>query len=381
MIQPERLARVFMELVRVDSVSREEAAIAALLEERLASLGASVVRDGSAPLTGSTTGNLIAKVPGAENAPPLLLCAHMDTVEPGRGVRPRLENGVFFSDGTTILGADDKSALAVILEVLAVLRENSLPRCPLEIVFTTAEEIGLLGAKHLDYSFLSAKMGYALDTSGTGRLVTQAPSANRLEFVVHGKDAHAGTAPEQGANAILMAARALSRLTTGRIDAETTCNIGVIEGGAATNIVPARVRVLGEARSHSEEKLARVTEAMVRAFSEAVDEARREYADRFALPPAEIRVERDFGLIHIPADHPLVGLASRAAANLGRELDLYRSGGGADANVMCGHGIMVGVLGTGMRDMHTVRESVALCDMVECAELVLEVVRLGAGPL
>ncbi len=209
--------------------------------------------------SGSNTGNLIARFRGTAKDPPLLLNAHMDTVEPGKGVIPVFKDGIFTSDGTTILGADDKSAIAILLETIRVLQENNLPYGPLELVFTICEETGLLGAKYLDYDLITATYGYALDATDTEGIVTRAPGSDRLEFKIHGKDAHAGAAPEKGINAITLACKAIAGLEIGRIDHETTCNIGIIKGGIATNIVPNLVTVKGEIRSHNEEKLTRMT--------------------------------------------------------------------------------------------------------------------------
>ena len=181
MINDRRMAETFMDLVRIDSISREEGRLALYLQALLASLGARTVFDDSAAHTGSDTGNLIARLEGHGTAPPLLFSAHMDTVEPGRGIRPMLDNGRITSDGTTILGADDKSAIAILIEMLRVLQESGRPYPPLEIVFSTCEEIGLLGAKHLDWSLISARHGYVLDTRDPGGLVTRAPSANHRE--------------------------------------------------------------------------------------------------------------------------------------------------------------------------------------------------------
>ena len=269
MINEKRMAETFMDLVRIDSVSREEGRLALYLQDLLASLGAQTVFDNSAAQTGSDTGNLIARFKGHSTASPLLFSAHMDTVEPGRGISPILKNSRITSDGTTILGADDKSALAILIEMLRVLKESGRPYPPLEFVFSTCEEIGLLGAKHLDWSLISARHGYVLDTRDPGGLVTRAPSANRLKFTVVGRDAHAGSTPEKGINAIWVAARAIATLELGRVDAETTCNLGVIHGGDATNIVPKQVEVDGEVRSHDEDKLETVTQRMIDAFQQA----------------------------------------------------------------------------------------------------------------
>ena len=375
MINRERLADTFKFLVQIDSVSREEGVMAGEIRKIFDSMGAETFVDGSGDMTGSDTGNLIARFPGNVQAPPLLLNAHMDTVEPGKGITAILENGTFTSDGTTILGADDKSAIAILLETLTVLKEDSLSYGPIEVVLTVCEEIGLLGAKHLDLSLITARYGYALDATDTEGIVTRAPSANRLEFEIHGKDAHAGAAPEKGINAILLASKAIAELALGRIDHETTCNIGVIEGGIAINIVPNLVRVKGEVRSHDEEKLHKITDQIVSTFKEVVENYRSSAADK-NLPRLKTRIEKDFSRTYIQDDHPVVKLASKAAENLGRKMVSKTTGGGADANIFYEKGILTGVLGTGMRDMHTVREWVKLDDMVRTVELLLEIIRL-----
>ena len=378
MIDRNRLAETFQSLVSIDSVSREEGRLAGVLAKSLLKLGAETRFDTAGEKVGGDTGNLIAILKGKDALPPLLLSSHMDTVEPGRGVTAVLRDGVFTSDGTTILGADDKSALAIILETLQVLKEDRIVHGPLEIVFTICEEVGLLGAKHLDFDLLTATYGYVLDATDTDGIVTRAPAANRLELVVHGKASHAGAAPEKGINAIWLAGQAIGGLSLGRIDRETTCNIGVIEGGTATNIVPDRVIVKGEVRSHDAKKLQAVTDTIVSAFQSAVDACctERSNAERSRL---EVSVERDFPGTLIPEDHPVVTLARQAAANLGRKMICKPSGGGADANIFFEKGIFTGVLGTGMKDVHTVGESVALDDMVRSVELLLEIIRLQAA--
>jgi tripeptide aminopeptidase len=375
MINKKRLAETFKFLVEIDSVSKEEGVIANEIKKILESMGAETFVDNAGDKIGGNTGNLIAKFKGNTQAPPLLLNAHMDTVEPGRGVSAVLENGTFTSDGTTILGADDKSAIAILLETLNILKENDLPCGPLELVFTVCEEIGLQGAKHLDLSAVAATYGFALDATDTEGIVTRAPSANHIEFTIHGKDAHAGAAPEKGINAISLASKAIAKLELGRIDQETTCNIGIIEGGIATNIVPNLVKVKGEVRSHDEEKLDKITNKIVSSFNEVIENYKK-VSPNDGLPRVEINIKKDFPRTHIPDDHPVIKLATRAAENLGRKMKTKTTGGGADANIFFEKGIFTGVLGTGMRDMHTVRESVKLEDMVRTAELLLEIIRL-----
>ncbi len=376
-INHERMAKTFEHLVRIDSVSREEGALCTFLRTRLMELGLTTFVDDAAVHVNGQTGNLIAVWAGTRKTAPLLLCAHMDTVEPGRGVRPIFKEGAFFSAGDTILGADDKSAIAIILEVLQSIIEQQIEHGPLEVVFTICEEIGLFGAKHLDYDRLTARMGFVLDTRNPAAIITSAPSSNRLTFRVHGKAAHAGSSPEKGINAIAVAAAAIARLQLGRIDHETTCNIGHIQGGLATNIVPDSVVVEGEARSHDDAKLQAITATMVAAFEQAADEFRENAGA--VLPRIETEVRRDFDRLHIDRDHPVVQLACSAAQSLGQKLDIAGSGGGSDANVFAGHGITTAILGTGMENVHTVQESIRLADMVRCARLLMEIIRLHAG--
>jgi tripeptide aminopeptidase len=378
MLSAERLAETFRFLAATSSVSRREGALASELKRRLEILGAETFVDAAAIKTGSDTGNLIARLKGSRVVPPLLLNAHIDTVQPGEGVSVLFKDGVFTSDGTTILGADDKSAIAVILETLSVLREDQIPHGPIEIVLTTCEEVGLAGAKNFDFSLVTAPYGYALDGSDTEGIIVQAPSANRFEIRLIGKDAHAGAHPEQGINAIHLAAKAMAGLTIGRIDIETTCNIGWIEGGVATNVVPPLVTLRGEARSHDEAKLQRVTAGIIEAFEQVVTEHRR-LTGLDGLPRLETHVERSYCQTRIPVSHPLVSLAKQAAARRGRSLKIKISGGGSDANIFFEKGIPLGILGTGMREVHTTREFVRLDDMIRAAELLLEIIQLHSA--
>ena len=379
MVNHERLGDLFKTLVQIDSVSKKEGAIAKTLQGIFESLGAEVLIDGAGPEVGGDTGNLIARFKGAKaDIVPLLLNAHMDTVQPGEGIKVLFSDGTFSSDGSTVLGADDKSALAVIIETIKILEEKMLPCGPLEVVVTVCEEVGLLGAKNLDYSLIKAQCGYSLDATDTEGIVTRAPAANHIEFKVHGRDAHAGAAPEKGINAIHLASRAISEIHVGRIDDETTANIGLIEGGKATNIVPCLVTVAGEVRSHSPEKLEEETQKIVRSFERQVSNYKEAFASDDGLPGLEVAVRQDFSNLKIPEDHAVVSLAKEAASGLGRNMKTKTSGGGSDANIFFGHGIVTGVLGTGMKDMHTVRESIRLDDMVKSVELLLEIIQLHA---
>ncbi len=374
MINSQRLATRFQELVEIDSLSRQELNVAQKIEKILTDQGAVVFYDNAKDLTGGNCSNLVAKFKGSVDAAPLFLSGHMDTVGPGENIKIRFDDGVFTSDGTTILGADDKSAIAIILEVMDVILENRLDYPPVEIIFTVCEEVGLLGAKHFDYSLMDSKFGYILDTSDTRSIVTKAPAANKIKIKVYGKAAHAGAEPENGINAISVASKAISQLELGRIDEETTCNLGIIKGGAATNIVPEFVEVLGEARSHDENKLKKVTDTIVNTFHNTTGQLQNDSG----LPRVETIVENDFPGTNIPDEHQTVVLARKAAEKLGISLETKTAGGAADANIFFSRGIAAGVLGTGMTDVHTLNESIALQDMEQTVNLVLEILKIHA---
>ena len=380
MIDRGRLVAEFLDLVRIDSLSRREGRIAKRLRETLEGLGVAVEEDDAGSQVGGEAGNLLAKFPGtAPGAPPLLLCAHMDTVVPGENVKPVVTGDVIRTDGTTILGGDDKSGLVAILEALRVLRERRIPHGPIDVLFTICEEYGLLGAKHFDAARLRAKTGLVLDVDGACELVVQAPAANKLVFTVHGLEAHAGVCPEQGISAIKVAAEAIAAMRLGRVDAETTANLGLIEGGMAVNIVPNRVRLRGETRSLSLAKLEAQTEHMRRCFEEAAARHRARVGDRDHAARVEATVERDYDRLDLPADAPIVTLMTRAAASLGKPFKTRATGGASDANVLSGRGLQIANLACGMREIHTVHEWIDVRDMVATTELLVETVRLRAG--
>ena len=272
MIDRGRVVDEFLQLVQIGSVSRREAGMARRLVPVLEAMGADVHVDEAGADVGSDSGNVLARFPGtAPDAPPLLMSAHMDTVAPGDHVRPVVQGDVVRTDGTSVLGGDDKTGIVAILEALRVARERRIPHGAVEVLFTICEEIGLLGAKHFDVRRLSARTGIVLDCDGVCELITRAPAANRVTVVVHGVEAHAGIAPEEGISAIQIAARAISGMRLGRVDGETTANFGLIHGGLATNIIPNRVELRGETRSLRVERLEEQSAHMVERFVTAVD--------------------------------------------------------------------------------------------------------------
>ncbi|MGQ9839503.1 MAG: M20/M25/M40 family metallo-hydrolase [Anaerolineae bacterium] len=359
MISESRLLQTFLELVAIDSPSGQEETISKELARRFGQLGAEVEHD--------EHWNLIARVPATGNHDTwLMLSAHMDTVGKDVGIRPVIRDGVIYSDGTTILGGDDKSGVAAILEVIRSLKEDGTPHPPLEAVISVSEEVSLSGARWLDKSKLRSKQGYVLDAGGPiGTIITNAPSQDTLEVWVHGKTAHAGNEPEKGINAIVVASTAIAAMPLGRIDFETTANIGIIQGGVATNIVPDQVYIKGEARSRDDTKLAVQVTAMVDAFESA--------AERYGAR-VEVKIKRAYSSFKLADDHPVVAAAADAARRLGYEPIIKGTGGGSDANIYAEHGIACAILSTGMADVHTPQEHIAIADMVAAARLLQEIV-------
>ena len=380
MINPERLKNLLIELIKIDSLSRKEYDVAMRLKREMEDLGAQVSIDDAGERVGGNVGNLIAHFMGtAPKAMPILLSAHMDTVVPGEGIVPILDGDILRTDGRTVLGGDDKSGVAIICEVLRVIKENRFPCSDVDVVFTICEEAGLIGAKCLDVNRLRARTGLVLDSDSVGFLFTKAPAANRMEFRVHGLEAHAGVCPEKGVNAIKVAADGVARMSLGRIDHETTANIGVIEGGMAVNIVPNSVILKGEARSHSEEKLERQTEHMLRCLQDAAARHTLEVGGAQFTATLDAKIERDYDRMDVSDGAPIVQLVRAAANNLRVDIKTLATGGGCDANVLNQKGLEVANLSTGMREIHTVKEWLDLKDLNLSAQMVLEVVRLNAN--
>ncbi|MCW7074002.1 MAG: M20/M25/M40 family metallo-hydrolase [Methanophagales archaeon] len=372
-IDRDRLADTFRQLVQMDSPSREEGAVADWIKRTLKKeVGADVIEDQSRNQTGSESGNIIVRIPGTEKVTPLFFNAHLDTVEPGRGIKVIFKDGVFRSDGTTVLGGDDKAAVAILIEVARLLKEHRVSHGPIEFLFTVCEEIGLLGAKSLDPALLEAKAGYALDSSDPEILINQAPCAVRFKIRVVGRAAHAGLNPELGINAIQVAARALAEVPLGRIDELTTANVGLIRGGKATNIVPEEVELEGEVRSHNPRKLREVRDQILEIFHRVAQDFGP--VENAGLPLIKAEVIDDYPLMSVSEEHPLVATAEKVAKELGRKLRPGMTGGGSDANIFNAKGLATVIMGIGMQNVHTTSERISLDDMVASAEFVLEII-------
>jgi len=365
------MVSAFVELVRIDSQTREEGKIAARLDKILKELGCKTAFDRSAAKTGSQTGNLVAKFPGDARLAPVLLSSHMDTVSPGKGIKPQIKRDRITSDGTTILGADCKSGIAVILETLRILKERGLPHPPLEIVFTVCEEVGLLGAKHLDFSLLKSRTGIVLDSESAKEVTVTAPAADRMEINVIGLAAHAGMFPERGISAVRVAAEAVSRMKLGRIDFETTANVGVISGGSATNIITPLVTMRAEARSHNPAKLRRQTAHMKAALETAAKRSAIKLDGKTVRARIECANTNTYPAMKIPPQAKVLAALTASAKAIGIKLEQKPGGGGSDANIFAAHGIITPNLGCGMWEPHTTAEYLGLDDFFSCAEITL----------
>ncbi len=369
-INKQRLADYFTTLCEISSPSREEKPVVDYLRQTFAALDADFIHiDDSAATTGADTGNLIVRFTGSTAAPPIFFACHMDTVKPGHNVQVKRDGDIFSSKGDTVLGGDDKSGIAPLIELINLLKETKSAHRTIELVFTTCEEIGLLGAKSLDHRQLQATFGYALDSTGIDKIIVAAPAANKIRIDVHGTASHAGLNPEAGVNALLVAAHAITKLRIGRIDDESTANIGVIEGGVASNIVPEHLFLKGEVRSHSMAKLETYTEEMRRYFIDTAagwpippeSDARR--------PTVDFTVESDYPAMRLDESAQVLETVRVAARKLERPLSFAIGGGGSDANIFNSFGLATAILATGMNEVHTTEECLDLNDMVKLTEL------------
>ena len=355
MINQERLVDSFCGLVRIDSPSDEEEEVAQHLVTRLGSLGFKVERDAH--------GNVIASEAGAN---PLLLSAHMDTVEPGRGIKPTIQGDRIVSDGTTILGGDCKAGMAAILEGLESVAEAALSRRPVQVVFTRGEEIGLVGATNLDYSMIMAKESVVFDGNGPVNTITGAsPTYVSFDVTVKGRAAHAGVEPEKGLSAIRIASEIISELPQGRLDQESTFNVGLINGGTVRNAVPSDATFGGEFRSRNTETLDLLRIQVLA----TLEDARKRYRDATILEDFEVL----FHMYNLDPNDPVVRLVTEVMEGMHLTPNIQPSGGGTDANAMRLHGIDCVVVGMSTNEMHTINEYVVIPDLVTTARFCQEV--------
>lgn len=368
MINKRRLIKSFKKLVRIDSLSLREGKMARYLRKELRVLGIRSYEMGR--VRGGEAANLVAFLPGKGiNKPRLIINAHMDTVSPGKNIKPVEKGGYIYSYGSTILGADNKAGVAAILEILRTIKEKKIEHPPLRIIFTAAEEIGLLGAKALPEKALKADFGLVLDGGDIDVVLNKAPTQYNLTATIIGRAAHAGIHPEEGINAIKVASEAIAKMKIGRIDKETTSNIGIIKGGRATNIVPEEVEMRGEARSHDMKKLDRQVEHMEGALLKACQKHRARL---------KLKVERAYKSFEVDKSSKVMSLVLSGMKAAGIKPVIRKTGGGSDANIFNEWGIPTVILGIGADRVHTHREQIRVDDLIRGTEMVLNVIK-GAG--
>ena len=358
-----RIVDEFIELTQIDAVSYRERKIADVLKEKLLQLGFEVQEDQAGTAYGSSTGNLYGFLKGSLPGGAILLCAHMDTVEPGLGKHAVFhENGKITSSGDTILGADDVCGLVEILEGIRSVKEAGVPHWDIEILFTIAEELYIKGSSVFDFSKVRAKEAYVLDISGpVGSAAYKAPSLISYQVVVTGKASHAGFDPEHGVHAIAIASEAITQISQGHVDEETTCNIGLIEGGSGTNIVPEKCIVKGEIRSYSHEKATRCVEEVGNTFKKVAEKHGAE---------SELTCEVHLIAYETAKDSVPVKRFERVSKELGLAGNLVETFGGSDNNSFAKNGIPGLVLSDGMYQAHSINEYTTIKDLVTGAELI-----------
>lgn len=369
MINKQRILDEFIQLVQIDSLSLKEAEVAKVLVKKLEEIGFSVEIDDAGKKANGETGNVIATLKGNKEGKKLLFSSHMDTVVPGLGIKPIIdnENGIIKSDGTTILGSDDKAGISAILEAMRIVKENNIEHTDIQVVFSMCEESGMLGVKNLDYSKINADYSFVLDSGGSpGEIIIKAPAQDVIKVKITGKAAHAGLEPEAGVSAIMVASRAIENMKLLRIDEETTANVGIVNGGTATNIVMKELDILAEARSLSEEKLDVQTNHMVETFKKAAEEFGAKI---------EIEVNRAYTPLNVDENAEIVKLAKKAFANMDIEGYTAATGGGSDTNILFKHGFEAINLGVGMKNAHTVNEYIAIEDLYNSARMLIEIIK------
>jgi tripeptide aminopeptidase len=358
---------LFTELAALPSPPGEEREVADRVIAYLRDLGLEVDEDEAGAEVGSTMGNLLCRItPTGEGGIPLFFCAHLDTVPPEGPIEPVVDDGVVRNAAGTILGADNKAAVAVMLEAVRAVLSEQRPHAGIELLFTPKEEVGLLGAAAFDHERLHARVGYVYDQAAPiGEVILGAPSAHAMQVRFHGRAAHSGMSPEEGRSAIAAAARAITDFRLGRVDEHTTANVGVIEGGTAGNIVPEWCTFLAEARSHDEAKLAGLVEEMLEAIT---------FAAELGDCEVETEVKKHYRGYRFKQDDVPVRLAGEALRRTGYEPQLGLSGGAADANVFNERGLACVNLANGMTDIHTADERIAVADLESMVDVTLALV-------
>ncbi|QCJ41193.1 M20/M25/M40 family metallo-hydrolase [Bacillus sp. S3] len=361
-VNAERLQELFLELAKINAPSGKESHVADYLKKVLPELGFTLEFDEAHKNFNGEVGNLIAWHEGTDpKVPPLFFSTHMDTVLPTEGLKPVIKDGVIYSDGTTILGADDRAALAAYLEAIRAIIESGVPHGPIELILTVNEQPGLVGATYMDYSKAKSKTGYIFDSSGdVGQIILKGPYSSRIWMEVQGNAAHIALNAEEGNSAILLAAEGLANMRLGAIDEETLANIGIIKGGELTSIIPGSVTIAGEVRSFSKEKL----DAQLKHMEEVMEQAVVKKGGKVT-----VKIEKKYLGFDIAKEDILVKTANEAAHNIKVKPYLTETLGGADTNVLNEHGLTCLTLGLGFQNIHSFRECISIENLINTGRL------------
>ena len=363
---------LFLELAALPSPPGEERAVADVVLRYLRDLGLTPDEDGAGAEIDSTMGNIYARLEPTTEGVPLFFCAHLDTVPPSGPLEPVVEDGIVRNAGGTILGADNKSAVAGMLEAVRRVLAEGRPHAGIELVFTPKEEVGLIGIAAFDHDRLHADLGYVYDQAAPiGEIILGAPYAQAMHVTFHGRAAHSGMFPEEGRSAIQAAAKAIADLRLGRIDDEATANVGTIVGGTAGNIVPEWCSFLAEVRCHDERRLNELVQEMLDVFTFAATSSDCE---------VETETRKDYRGYRFKRDDDVVELAADALTRCGYEPTYALSGGAADANVFNERGRRCVNLANGMTDIHTPDERIAVADLSAMVEVTLAIVEGALAP-
>lgn len=365
MFNKERIVEEFCNLVKVDAVSYQERDIADILKESLIELGFEVKEDEAGKYYSGNCGNIYGYLEGELDEVPLLFSAHMDTVGPGRNKKAIIhEDGTITSDGSTVLGADDLAGIVAILEAVRTIREKGLRHRSIEVLFTIAEEVYIRGSEVFDFGMIKSKEAYILDLSGpVGTAALKAPTLVSFTANIQGLASHAGFAPELGINAIAIAANAITQIKQGRIDEETTVNIGLIEGGQARNIISDSCIIMGEVRSLVHDKALMETDNIENILKETVLKYKTGY-----------EFTKEFGCLayKVEVQHSVVRRFEKSCRELGYDTKLIDTFGGSDNNNFMRHGITGIVMACGMNQVHSCREYTQIEELVKCTNIVIK---------
>jgi tripeptide aminopeptidase len=371
LVNKKRLLETFFELLKIKSPSRYEKQIADYVSDILRSLGLTVITDNAGKKIGSNAGNIIAllRKPYSKSVsnkiPPLFFGAHLDTVNVNGEIKPEIRNKkIVNKNKNCILGADDKVAIAAIIEAIRTIKDFKIKTGDIYLIFTIAEEVGLLGSRNMNLKPLKAKYGFLFDGDGDiGTIFNQAPFHNAIDITIIGKAAHAGISPEKGISAIQVASHTISKMKLGRIEPGTTCNIGIIEGGVATNIIPEKVEIKAEARSLEEEKLEKLTSQIINDFATGAKENGAK---------AKFKVKREYDGFKISENELPVIMAKNIFKKLGLKSKIISTVGGSDVNILNSKGKMAINLSAGMENVHSSKEYVKIAELEKLTALILE---------